>query len=57
VGIFIGGAMLGVGGMFLSLPVMAVLKIVFDKSNHLRQWGILLGDPKDPKPGTSSSQP
>lgn len=44
VGIFIGGAMIGVGGMFLSIPIMAVLKIVFDKTSYLKQWGVLLGE-------------
>lgn len=44
VSIVIGGEMAGVSGMFLSIPVMAVLKIIFDKSTHLRQWGMLLGD-------------
>lgn len=46
VGIVIGGTLAGVAGMFLSIPVMAVMKIVFDKSAHLRQWGYLLGDTK-----------
>lgn len=51
VGIVLGGTMAGVSGMFLSIPVMAVLKIVFDRSAHLKQWGILLGDarPEDSK--------
>lgn len=44
VGIVLGGALAGVSGMFLSIPMMAVLKIVFDKTEHLRQWGVLLGD-------------
>lgn len=44
VGIVLGGALAGVSGMFLSIPVMAVLKIVFDKTDHLRQWGVLIGD-------------
>jgi predicted PurR-regulated permease PerM len=44
VGIVIGGTVAGISGMFLSIPVMAVLKIIFDKTAHLRQWGILLGD-------------
>ncbi len=44
VGIIIGGTMAGVSGMFLSIPIMAVLKIVFDKSASLKQWGVLLGD-------------
>ncbi len=44
VGVFIGGALAGVAGMFLSLPVMALLKIIFDRTLDFRQWGILLGD-------------
>lgn len=44
VGVIIGGSLAGIAGMFLSLPVMAVLKIIFDKSTQLRQWGVLLGD-------------
>jgi predicted PurR-regulated permease PerM len=44
VGVIIAGALAGVSGMFLSLPVIAVLKIVFDRSNNLKQWGVVLGD-------------
>jgi predicted PurR-regulated permease PerM len=44
VGVIIAGSLAGVSGMFLSLPVIAVLKIVFDRSASLRQWGVLLGD-------------
>lgn len=44
VGIVIGGTIAGVAGMFLSIPLMAVMKIVFDKSIALKQWGYLLGD-------------
>jgi predicted PurR-regulated permease PerM len=44
VGIVIGGTLAGVSGMFLSIPVMAVLKIMFDRSASLKQWGVLLGD-------------
>lgn len=50
VGIVIGGTMAGISGMFLSIPLMALLKIVFDKTEHLRQWGVLLGDAR---PGLS----
>ena len=48
VAIFIGGAMAGVSGMFLSIPILAVLKIMFDKSARLRQWGVLIGDDRPP---------
>ncbi len=44
VGVIVGGALAGVAGMFLSLPVIAVLKIVFDRTNYLKQWGVLFGD-------------
>jgi hypothetical protein len=30
--------------MFLALPMVAVLKIIFDRSNIFKPWGILLGD-------------
>lgn len=44
VGVIVAGAMAGVAGMFLSLPVIAVLKIVCDRTNNLKQWGVLFGD-------------
>ncbi len=46
VGVIVGGALAGISGMFLSLPLIAVLKIVFDRTNHLKQWGVLFGDEK-----------
>ena len=44
IGVIIAGAMAGIAGMFLSLPVIAVLKIVFDRTENFRQWGVILGD-------------
>jgi predicted PurR-regulated permease PerM len=49
VGIFVGGTLAGISGMFLSIPMMAVLKIIFDKSPTLYQWGVLLGEPESKK--------
>lgn len=46
VGVIIAGALAGIAGMFLSLPVIAVLKIIFDRTDNLKQWGVLLGDEK-----------
>jgi predicted PurR-regulated permease PerM len=46
VGVIVGGSMAGVAGMFLSLPVIAVFKIIFDRTDTLKQWGVLLGDEK-----------
>lgn len=44
VGVIVAGALTGVSGMFLSLPVIAVLKIIFDRTDQFRQWGVLFGD-------------
>jgi predicted PurR-regulated permease PerM len=44
IGIIIGGAIAGVSGMFLALPILAITKVVFDRIEPLRPWGYLLGD-------------
>ena len=46
VGVIVAGALAGVSGMFLSLPVIAVMKIIFDRTQNFKQWGVLLGDEK-----------
>jgi predicted PurR-regulated permease PerM len=43
-GVFICGSLAGISGMFLALPMVAVLKIIFDRSKTFKPWGILLGD-------------
>ena len=43
-GVLIGGALAGISGMFLSIPTIAILKVIFDRVEHLKPWGILLGD-------------
>lgn len=43
VGVLLGGALWGVSGMFLSIPLIGVLKIVFDRVDGLKPWGSLLG--------------
>ncbi|MEO6456280.1 MAG: AI-2E family transporter [Ginsengibacter sp.] len=48
-GVFLGGALAGIPGMFLSLPVIAILKIIFDHTEHFKQWGILFGDERPHK--------
>ncbi|WP_158824979.1 AI-2E family transporter [Mucilaginibacter lacusdianchii] len=42
--VLLGGALWGISGMFLSIPFIAVLKIVFDRIEDLKPWGKLLGD-------------
>jgi predicted PurR-regulated permease PerM len=43
-GVLTGGAMMGIAGMFLSIPLIAMLKAVFDRVEELEPWGKLLGD-------------
>ena len=42
--VLVGGALWGVAGMFLSIPAVAILKIIFDRIDDLKPWGKLLGD-------------
>lgn len=43
-GVITGGLISGVAGMFLALPLMAVIKVVCDHIDHLKPWGELIGD-------------
>ncbi|MGY4535809.1 putative permease [Mucilaginibacter sp. UYNi724] len=43
-GVVVGEMIWGIPGMFLSIPVIAVLKIIFDHVESLQPWGIILGD-------------
>lgn len=42
--VLLGGALWGVAGMFLSIPFVAILKIICDRVDSLKPWGKLLGD-------------
>ncbi len=44
IGVLLGGALCGVGGMFLSIPIIAMSKVIFDRIDELKPWGQLLGD-------------
>ena len=44
IAVVIGEALAGVGGMFLSIPAVAVMKAIFDKVDSMRHWGMLFGD-------------
>jgi predicted PurR-regulated permease PerM len=44
IAVLIGGALWGVSGMFLSIPLTAIMKVVFDHIEQLKPWGYLLGD-------------
>ena len=43
-GVVIGGALTGLSGLFLSVPAIAMLKIICDQVEDLHPWGMLLGD-------------
>lgn len=43
VGIIAGGAIAGISGMFLAMPILSILKVIFDSSEKYKQWGIILG--------------
>ncbi|MBD1384328.1 AI-2E family transporter [Mucilaginibacter rigui] len=49
VGIIAGGAMAGLSGMFLAMPLLSILKLVFDHTENYKQWGVLLGDDRPSK--------
>jgi predicted PurR-regulated permease PerM len=50
-GVVIGGTLLGLPGIFLALPTIAILKIIFDRIDGLKPWGMLLGDETSPPVG------
>ena len=42
--VLVGNALWGITGMFLSIPILAIVKLVFDHIEPLKPWGFLLGD-------------
>lgn len=49
IGIVVGEMIWGISGMFLCIPYLAMLKIIFDRVDELKPWGILLGEQVNPK--------
>ena len=45
-GVVLGGTLIGLPGIFLALPTIAILKIIFDRVDDLKPWGMLMGDEK-----------
>lgn len=43
------GALWGIPGMFLSIPITAIIKVIFDHIEPLKPWGYLLGDTMPPR--------
>lgn len=46
VGLLAGGMLAGIPGMFLAMPVMAVLRVIFNHTTQFKKWAVLLGDKK-----------
>jgi len=44
IGVIVGGTIAGVAGMFLALPTIAILKVIFDRIDSLKPYGYLMGD-------------
>ncbi len=46
-GVVLGSMIWGIPGMFLAVPIIAILKVIFDGVDGLHPWGVLLGDDRD----------
>jgi predicted PurR-regulated permease PerM len=44
VAVLIGSAFWGIPGMFLSIPLTAIIKVIFDHIEPLKPWGFLFGN-------------
>jgi predicted PurR-regulated permease PerM len=48
IAVIVGNAVWGIPGMFLSIPLLAIVKLIFDHIESLKTWGFLLGDTMPP---------
>jgi predicted PurR-regulated permease PerM len=46
--VLVGNAIWGIPGMFLSMPLLAIIKLICDHIEPLKPWGFLLGDTMPP---------
>lgn len=46
--VLIGGALWGVAGMFVAIPLTAIIKVIFDRIEGLQPLGFLIGDTMPP---------
>ena len=42
--VFVGCTILGLPSMFLSKPISAIVKVLFDNVDEFKPWGFLLGN-------------
>lgn len=55
VAVLLGGILWGIPGMFLSLPIIAIIKVIFDRVEALEPFGFIFGTPK-PSNGKKNSK-
>jgi predicted PurR-regulated permease PerM len=48
IGIILGEHLWGIAGMFLCIPAIAIIKIIFERIDGLKPWGKLLGEEEKP---------
>lgn len=53
-GLVLGEMLWGITGMFLAIPVIAIAKVIFDRVDGLKPWGMVLGEDE---PATQSQIP
>jgi len=46
--VLVGNVIWGIPGMFLSIPLLAIMKLISDHIESLKPWGFLLGDTMPP---------
>jgi predicted PurR-regulated permease PerM len=46
--VILGAALWGIPGMFLSIPLTAIIKLILERTPDLKPWGFLLGDTTPP---------
>ncbi len=44
IGVIVGGTIAGIPGMFLAIPVLAMLKVIFEATKGLEPYGFLISD-------------
>ena len=47
VGVVIGGSLIGLPGIFLALPTIAIINVIFSQIDTLKPWSILLSDDRE----------
>ncbi len=50
VGVVIGGTLIGLPGIFLALPTIAILNVIFSQIDSLKPWSMLLSDDREDIP-------